>query len=348
MDLGAIVNAARRVPGVNDLRAAGERLTISLRVLLPLMESVGATPDLARELRARPAADAVKVIVPTGSGQARIDLGQRQVTIPAALRDAIIVALEQRDAAPAARSSGAALAPATSSIDPSATARLIDASTQTAALAARSGALARALDPQRPPRAAAKFVHTTFDTPLLDDPTENLATALRLRSAVRRSGLFFESHLAAWARGESVERGLHAVRDDLQAASLLASAARTAAQLDLLARDAVQLHGPVWPGQMASIELQRERTADADAKTVLPHIEGAPTFVANLSFNLPRLGQLQVCLRLTGNTIAISLATEDRASIEPELARLGAQLESQGLTPVALQVHDRHGGEAAP
>jgi hypothetical protein len=344
MDLGAIVNAARRAPGNADPRAGTERLALSLRVLLPIVESVGATPELARELRARPASDAVNVVLPTGSGQARVDLGPRQVVIPAALRDAILVALEQSMAqAKATQPPGTTsvpTSPAPASIDPAATARLIDASANTAQLVARSGELARTVtrEPVRSSRDLSKQAHATFSAPLLDAQSDVPATALRLRAAVERSGLFFESHLAEWARGDPAQRGLSPVPDELHNQAAVPVATRTAAQLDVLARDTVQLQGPAWAGQVAAIELRREGSVDPDARGDMVGEPGANAFSACIRFDLPQIGALDVELRLVGMMVAVTIKTQGCAIIERELPRLASQLELRGLLPVALRV----------
>jgi hypothetical protein len=323
MDLTAIVNAARRLPE-GDLRAPGDRIAVGVRLLAALVESVGATPELARELRARPPGETLDVIVPAGSGQARIDLGQRQIAIPAALRDAVLSALERM--AHSARPPDVphvAAAPAASTVDPSATVKMIAASLQTAAAAAaRSDEFTRALPRTSAGRARAleHAPHAAFDRPLLQTPADAASGAVRLRAAVERSGLFVESHLAAG--------------DPRQLASV--PAARTSAQLDVLAREALLLHGPAWPGQSATIELARERSADADAHRAEGDSDTG-AFSARLSFDLPCLGPLQVRLRLSAAAVAVVVVGEDRALIERELPQLAAQFESRGLRPVALQ-----------
>jgi flagellar hook-length control protein FliK len=351
MDLGAIVNAARRVPAALDARGFSDRFAIGLRVLLPIVESVGATPELARELRARAAADSVSVIVPAGSGQARVDLGQRQVAIPAALRDAILVALEHSAAAARAKpltpaGTSTVPSPATLLADPAATARQIDASTQTAAFAALRGSElvkvgGQVRDPVRNNREATRPAHATFGTPLMDAEPESAAVAARLRAAVEGSGLFFESHLAAWVRGGAQRPVLEtSASDDPHTLPFAPPTSRTAAQLDVLKRDAVEVHGPVWPGQAATIELRRE-PSDAEAREEGTDADAdgtahASVFGARLRLDLPALGALDIQVRLAGATVTVAVASPHRALIEGELPQLRAQLELRGLQPVAL------------
>ncbi len=334
MDLTAIVSAARRLPAV-ELRAAGERMAVSLRMLATAVESVGAMPELARELHTRAPADTVALIVPAGSGQARIDFGQRQIAIPAALRDAILSALERAAAAPG---SGLPLtstaAPAARPVDPAATARLIDASAYTAGRVIVPPSDTNPARARAPARADSR-PHANFSLPLLDAAAGAAETAQRLRGAVERSGLFLESHLAASARAERAVSP-HVLHDELRG-PVPSAAARTAAQLDVLTRDAIVLQGPAWPGQAATIELAREPAADPDAHRGAGAEGDAVAFSARLALDLPHLGPLQVRLRLVGATVAVTVQSAQSAKIARELPGLASQLELRGLQPAALQ-----------
>ncbi len=330
MDLTALVSAAQRLPAV-ELRAPGERVTLSVRTLAAIVESVGATPELARELAARAPADRATLIVPAGSGQARIDLGQRQIAIPAALRDAIAQALERSPAAAGAtepRSAGAVPTP----VDPVATARLIDAS---AGAAAR--VLAAPIEPERArARAPARPAHAAFSAPLFEPGADSGGAAQRLRRAVEGSGIFFESHLAAWAHDEGSAPPPQ-LRDE---ARMAPATARSAVQLDVLAHEAIVLQGPVWAGQTATIELARERDADAESRGGCGEGETPAAFSARLAFDLPHLGALAVHVRLVGTAVAVTVRSARREGIARELPQLAAQLAARGLVPAALQAVD--------
>ncbi len=334
MDLTAIVNATRRVPAA-DLRATGDRLAVTLRMLVPLVESVGSMPELARELAAHSAADTLALILPAGSGQARIDLGQRQTAIPAALRDAILTALEQSNArtvAPAvsAPDSGAA-ARATVAVDPAATVRLIDASAQASALVA---ATARTIARATPPTASrsAPAAQATFSHPLLDAQSDAASIAVRLRDLLQRSGPLREAQLTAPMPETRPGTVSDAGRDDVH----VKPASSVATQPDVLTREAVLLQGPAWSGQMATIELRREACIDA----YVHHAAGEAdrvAFSARLKLDLPRLGMLEVHLRVVGTTVAVGVESVQHAVIERELPELDAHLAARGLQPAWLQ-----------
>lgn len=330
MELATLAQAAWRQP-VAEGRLSGDRFVVGLRTLLPLLEAAGASPELLRALRLRPAGELATVILPAGSGQGRVDLGNRDVVIPAALRDAIRAAFERALAQNGPRATQAAPQAASGAppeaLSGAATVRLLDASAQAAAPVAL-----RAADPAhaaresvRQERAARRTPHAIALEPLLDPADDAAAAAVRLRAAVERSGLFFESHLAARVRG-----GDENVMAELRQAPP-PSPERTAAQLDVLAQDALWLQVCAWAGQQARLELRRDDEAAPGAAG-----EGN-VFSARLNLDLPRLGPLEVQLRLTGHAVAVSLACAAREAIEAHLPQLAAQLERRGLQPVALQ-----------
>jgi hypothetical protein len=353
MELAALVNAAWRPPGVEP-RAGGERFAVGLRTLLPLLEAAGAAPDLVRALRLRPANEMATLVLPAGSGQARVELGNRQVAIPAALREAIRTALEQAAAPPGSRRLPL---PATGPAVPSGTldavaaalrgdasaqavARAVLGSTEPARASRETGRASReaarasrdegraSFDTAHASRAGDRPAHAAVLAPLLDAADDAAAAATRLRLAVERSGLFFESHLASWLRSAE-EGGAERMPADLRQPPL-PSPERTAAQLDVLAHDAVRLQVCAWAGQPAQVELQR----DSEAATGCDRPE---VFGARLAVELPRLGPLDVRLRLSGSAVALTVACGRPQALESELPELAAQMRSRRLQPVSLQ-----------
>lgn len=342
MDLGTIASVVRRVGPVSDVRAGAERIVLNLRALLPLLEGQGrlaaAPGQLVADLRAAAASgDEAMLVLPPGAGAARIDVGMRQLAIPATLRDALLaligkpVATQSTLAAPAA-------APA-ASVEAAAAARAWAVSAQASASAAvalagsgAARAVGRSIEGDRAPAAV------SFSQPLVaaPEPTAPVrAIAERLRSTLEHSGLFFESHLAQWARGERPDEAI--AQELLQIRpgdGGIAPAARVAAQLQALQQQAVVLHGPAWPQQAATIEIARER-AGTEHRAV---DDGAATvFDATLTLELPRLGKLVARLRLSGQTIAAAFESAQAESLQAALPEFRASLEAHGLTPVLLE-----------
>ena len=180
-----------------------------------------------------------------------------------------------------------------------------------------------------------------IETPVLD-PREPAATASRLAARVGQSGVFFEAHLAQWMRGD---RGADAVRSEAQQLARVALAdparaeARTAVQFEALHRDAVALSGPAWAGQPMRLELGRDPQVLPDGGNGAAG-DAPPVFFARLRLELPRLGAVEVRLRLAGESIAATVESAGAASsaeLDQALPEFAAALTARGLRPVLLQ-----------
>jgi len=147
-----------------------------------------------------------------------------------------------------------------------------------------------------------------FETPVFD-PREPAATAERLAARVSDSGTFFEAHVVQWLRGD---RSAEAVQREAQQlvptfSDPTRAEARAGVQLDALHRQAIALSGPAWSGQQLLLELARD-------PQVLP--DGAngsagnadQVYVARLKMELPRLGAIEIRLRLAGESVAALVA----------------------------------------
>lgn len=349
MDLGTIASVARRVGPANDARAGVERIVLNLRAMLPLLEGQGrlaaASSRLVADLRAIAASgDEAILVLPPGAGAARIEVGMRQLAIPATLRDALLALIGTRAPDQVRGQSTPLAAPApgaapAASIEAAAAARAWAVSAQASASAAvalagsgAARAVGRSIEGDRAPAAV------SFSQPLVaaPEPTAPVrAIAERLRSTLERSGLFFESHLAQWARGERPDEAiaqelLHVRPGDGQ----IAPAARVAAQLQALQQQTVVLQGPAWLGQPATIEIARER---AGAEHPAADNGASAVFNATLTLDLPRLGKLVARLRLSGETIAAAFESARADTLAAALPEFHASLEAHGLTPVLLQ-----------
>jgi hypothetical protein len=63
-----------------------------------------------------------------------------------------------------------------------------------------------------------------------------------------------------------------------------------------------------------------------------------PVFGAHLRLALPRLGNVDIHLRLAGETLCTTISAQDPARLSDGLPMLGAQLRASGLMPVSTQV----------
>src|SRR2546430_59053 len=147
-----------------------------------------------------------------------------------------------------------------------------------------------------------------FETPVLD-PREPGSTAARLAARVAGSGVFFEAHVAQWLRGD---RSIEAVQSEaLQLArAVLADPARAetraSLQLEALHRETITLSGPAWAGQAMLLELGRDPQVLPDGANGAGETT-QQVFVARLRMDLPRLGAIEIHLRLAGESIAATI-----------------------------------------
>jgi hypothetical protein len=360
MDLGIITAQVRRVGVATDLRLGVERVGIAIRLALPLVEAEGsaATAELARDLRALARTRSeVALLLPAARASdgsaARLDLGGRQVPLSPALRDALLTAAQ---AAGASATGASAATPGAAAVAPGAAAALAASSTdaalarawatgaQTTAAAAQmlsgSGAARSTLrvTTEPTPDAQARWSQPLLQRVEAAEPVGPIVE--RLRQALETSGLFFESHLAQWNRGERSDAALRQEVLGLLAGAqpgareaaghVPGGAERVAAQMDVLQRQSVVLQGPVWAGQALLLELAREQDAD-DRAAAAGAAPAPPVFHARLKLDLPRLGVVEVELRLAGHSVAVEVHAAEPALFDQHLAELAGKLEARGL-----------------
>lgn len=209
--------------------------------------------------------------------------------------------------------------------------------------------------------------------PLLDRPAAQPAElALALRTALVRSGLFYESHLADWAAGLDSLEGLMQEPQNRPAAAEAARAAASPAsalallgtgqaadprpannpmhtllsqQLQVLESPQFVWRGEVWPGQALEWQLRHE-TDHAHDRSAATTADGADAgWESRLKLSLPQLGTLTVHIRLDAHqAFSIRMAPEQpevESLLQQNQGRLIEQLATAGCTLQTLAVqHD--------
>jgi hypothetical protein len=211
----------------------------------------------------------------------------------------------------------------------------------------------------------------TPPTPLLDRPTpQTPELALALRTALVRSGLFYESHLANWVAGQDNLDGLlqepqnrlaanEAARQPVNEATRATAtvpgmtepaAAKPANPLHTLLTQQLQVlespqfvwKGELWPGQPLEWQIRRvedeapgqERPADTDS--------GAPRWESSIRVTLPRLGTLVLHLHLDAQQGFSIRVVPEAPQAEPLLQRHQGEvlerLAAAGCTIQAFKV----------
>jgi hypothetical protein len=182
--------------------------------------------------------------------------------------------------------------------------------------------------------------------PLLDEaPLYPAILSIGLKSALSKSGLFYESHLGDWMNGSYPLAGLlqepqgrlsfSAPNDGIDPAGgkLLASPADSesvvapgmhnliAQQLQLLENHSLIWRGEAWPGQVMEWEVAREYVEDPshDGGTTSP----STLWATEIRLDLPQLGMVTLNIRLDAqHNFDVRLAADDgAASSMMELAR---------------------------
>ena len=188
----------------------------------------------------------------------------------------------------------------------------------------------------------------------VDSPTQFGAALAEL---VRTSGMFYESHLERWSRGqyplEQLQREPQAAPAGAPApgdrtapqphpGSILAGVAETAQpivreQLGLLENRGASFLIQPWPGQQVQLDIVDER--DQQAAAGLDPVDAA--WITTLSLELPNLGRVHARLSLAGTRLQMAISADHQA--QPRLSAGGSALRSAladagiSLTGLAFQ-----------
>jgi len=200
--------------------------------------------------------------------------------------------------------------------------------------------------------------------PLLGQSTPQVAElALALRTALVRSGLFYESHLADWAVGQDSLDGLMQEPQNRLAASsaqaLLNAAEATGPktpnpmhalltqQLQVLESPQFVWRGEVWPGQELEWHLRQETDPAQDHSATAGDDEIPAGWESRLRLTLPQLGTLTVHIKLDAGQVFSIRMVPEQADVQPLLqqnqGRLIEQMAAAGCTLQALTVQHRDG-----
>jgi hypothetical protein len=184
----------------------------------------------------------------------------------------------------------------------------------------------------------------------VSEPSRNLLPT-RLAQAMQESGLFYESHLARWSKGNYPfdailnEPQARLARDgvNLQGVAQLGGmpeeAARIAGrQLHVLEGGAILWQGFVWPGQWMDWLVEERQGGQEGGQA---EGEGASQWSTELRLALPRMGSVHAQLSLRGHDVTLRLhagATTTAQTLRMALPELQGGLQAAGLQPVNMAV----------
>ncbi len=185
--------------------------------------------------------------------------------------------------------------------------------------------------------------------------TDTSTLAGVLQRTVETTGLFYESHLAEWARGERFIENLQlepqfdwqpppaaatrgADGPPLEQVGLLAQ------QLSALDQQKITWSGQAWPGQALEWDLARDATDTDEAEVA--SVSGT-AWRTTLRLQLPALGMVTAVVRLDGDRVGVTLTADRDATAVKLGARAGElidRLSAAGITTTGLSV-ERHEGD---
>lgn len=194
---------------------------------------------------------------------------------------------------------------------------------------------------------------------LLKQPTAAPAElALALRSALVRSGLFYESHLANWMVGQDSLDGLMQEPQNRQSGETARSAAAQALlnagnqadrpvnpmhtllsqQLQVLESPHFAWRGELWPGQMLEWQIRQETDSQSDSPTSLESSENKTGWESHLKLSLPKLGNLDVYIKLDAQQAFSIRVVPEQPETTPLLQKNQTRLIEQ-LTSAGCELH---------
>lgn len=161
---------------------------------------------------------------------------------------------------------------------------------------------------------------TPESLPLAGDNPSAEELRSSLQKSITQSGVFYESHLARWTAGtlpledilqEPQARAranvdtvpTDAPRQELPINEELAPILRR--QISILENATLLWRGDVWPGQPAEIEIRPDNRRAAQENDAS---QATTTWTTRISLDLPELGEVQATIRLSGQSVALSIA----------------------------------------
>jgi hypothetical protein len=212
-------------------------------------------------------------------------------------------------------------------------------------------------DPATDLRAVAKPLLPAPPVNALAETSEQLASSLR--GAISNSGLFYESHLAAWSQGRVPLASIraepqnslpvqgapgHAANDPHVLPDIVARSDGNALpdevrpilrhQLDAMETHALNWQGPVWPNQTASLTICEDPPASKQDPV-------ETTWRTTLRLELPHLGNLRIDLASCGKSVSASIAAVSDAAaraLQTGLPSLDDRLRTADIRPAQITV----------
>ncbi len=170
--------------------------------------------------------------------------------------------------------------------------------------------------------------HINAPAPLLPKasvPADQMAAALK--DGINYSGVFYESHVAAWAAGQRPAEELmkepqaqvaarsggeiNLLNESDPAQNQLGQIINL--QLNALEQQRVVWHGEIWPGQKMEWEISQEHGQESSHPQDSDE-ENAPSWHSVVRFNFAHLGSVSASIRLIGQQVHVQVKADNEAA----------------------------------
>lgn len=187
-------------------------------------------------------------------------------------------------------------------------------------------------------------------------PLDTAQLAERIEQSLRQSGMFYESHLAAWVQGRTALADLRREPQGRQPPAQAKAeggdgipaplSGLVSRQLDTLEHGAVRWTGQPWPGQLAELVIEdADHASDAGQGQAGSAGQDRPhTWRVKLKLTMPSLGEVEAQVALSGSQVTVALSAPERAAgaLEAAGSELSSALAARGLS-AQLPPVQRHG-----
>jgi Flp pilus assembly protein TadG len=186
--------------------------------------------------------------------------------------------------------------------------------------------------------------------------------AQKLQDTIAKSGLFYESHVAEWAKGERpladlmrepqmqrlLQQGSDAATRAASNGPDLSAAQMVNQQLHTQEQNRVLWNGQAWPGQQMQWEVRRDQREGSQGGS---EADGEPEQIwrSGVRFRLPLLGAVSAAVTLIGDQVHIQVQTDTDGSattLRAWASQLEGAMEAAGaqLSSLSISQENEHGG----
>lgn len=163
-------------------------------------------------------------------------------------------------------------------------------------------------------------------------PAKPQLLAQDLQHAVAKSGLFYESHLKAFAQGQTTVSQL---KQEPQNQAQFTPATMLFQQLAILENQRLSWHGEVWPGQDMAWDVYEQRIPHEHSEQGAQSENEPRAIASEMTLDFPNLGKISVILSLIEGHMRVHMSSntpQTLALLQQQKPQLAQALDRDPLT----------------